>query len=129
MPNMHNAHFAVASNECNPPKTRWQIHVYCPGCSYRKSYFTRRGPNEEGLRGGCILCYSLVERMDAVVHRPEWHAFRRAMCKDRSVAMIAADWLDDNGLPEAAEQLRVDWSRKDISEKTSDAAALNDLPF
>lgn len=132
---MQNTHFTVASNETNPASTRWRIHVYCPNCDHRTRWIAGNSAEDENewgedyeitvprMRGGCMECCSLVERMNAVVHRPEWYAFRRAMCRDRSVALIAADWLEEQGMDEIAAQLRQDWNKEHLATPKA-----NDVP-
>ncbi len=111
---MQHAHFAVASNETNTPQSRWRIHVYCPNCSSTGSYFGQRRICNR-LKGGCLECMKLVARMEAFDHRPEWESFRRALCDDRSTAPMAADWLEEQGMTEAAAILRRDWNDPEMA--------------
>ncbi len=113
--------FSVASNETVPASRRWWLDVLCLPCRTRNSTYP-------GLKGGCLFCCGWHERLDAVVHRPEWAAFRKAMCDDRSVAPIAADWLEEAGLPEVAEVLRRDWDRVGLCEPAVEYKAPAERP-
>ena len=101
--------FSVVTSEEMPHSHRWWISVHCPVCAVGG---THEDDSTWRHRNGCILCAPLHERLNAVVHAPAWRTWRRSLCGNRSVAPIAADWLEEEGLPEVAEILRQDWAKE-----------------
>jgi hypothetical protein len=80
---------------------KWYIDVECDYCNVIKKGRSR----EPGSLGGCIACCDARSRLGGILR--DWGAkWRPALIEDRTLAPIAADWCEDNDVPEMAKLLR-----------------------
>jgi hypothetical protein len=59
--------------------------------------------------GGCIVCHTLYQNADELANCPDWQSWRQAMLDDHDACGACSDWLEENGMPRLAVQLRQLW--------------------
>lgn len=76
---------------------RWWLTVDCTWCDDR-------------VKGGCLVCLPLYQRMRRLLDDRTFTTFREAILLDPSGTPALADWLEERGDDDLAEQVRLQMS-------------------